>query len=399
MSEPTVQPWNMLTPTAVPAPPPAPQPDDIWPLRGGEAWVYYGAGHSEVVNPVIFSDGFNSGRSDMDMLWHGMERGDFPFISRMRERGNDLILLGYTERSASILANAETATECIDKAANAPGRRAGLAVGGFSMGGLVTRYALAKMEHEDIEHRTEVYFSYDSPHRGAWIPIGLQALAHFLRPLTDAMSKQINSDAARQLLVHHIDEYDAQVREDPMRGEFLDALREVGGWPRKLRKIGLANGAGHGVGNGVPPGVEALKCTGALHPLKGTTLYTQASGDDRLVAKLKSVLIADPIEVRTDGMLEFDGAPGGTLDSFEIARQELVKYGATQADHPSICFVPTVSAVAIRDLDTAANLYADVSALPPEDSELDEFICSSDNLLHSKMTEELGTWLLERLPK
>ena len=34
-----------------------------------------------------------------------------------------------------------------------------------------------------------------------------------------------------------------------------------------------------------------------------------------------------------------------------------------------------------------------------EDSELDEFLCATDNQTHSLMTEELGKRLLDRLPK
>ncbi|MDX2565248.1 hypothetical protein PV371_37220 [Streptomyces sp. TX20-6-3] len=50
------------------------------------------------------------------------------------------------------------------------GRRIGdhpLTVGGFSMGGLVTRYALAKLETDGIEHQAQLYYSWDSPHTGA----------------------------------------------------------------------------------------------------------------------------------------------------------------------------------------------------------------------------------------
>jgi triacylglycerol esterase/lipase EstA (alpha/beta hydrolase family) len=42
-----------------------------------------------------------------------------------------------------------------------------LVVGGLSMGGLVTRYALAMLERDNPEHEVGTYFSYDSPHRGA----------------------------------------------------------------------------------------------------------------------------------------------------------------------------------------------------------------------------------------
>jgi hypothetical protein len=101
-------------------------------------------------------------------------------------------------------------------------------------------------------------------------------------------------------------------------------------------------------------------------------------------------------------MLEFDGAPGGTLESFGMARDEIAKYsplGMTKSDHRSICFVPSVSAVAIRDPNDPEGLYADISSIPREESELDEFLCATDNQTHSLMTEELGRRLLDRLPK
>ena len=126
-----------------------------------------------------------------------------------------------------------------------------------------------------------------------------------------------------------------------------------------------ANGSGSGVGNGVPPGVAALTCTGQLHLFNTTTLYTQARGDNQLVAQLKSSLIQEPIKVYTSEMLEFDGAPGGTLESFGIARDEIAQLalGTTKSDHRSICFVPSISAVAIRDPNDPDSLYADISSL------------------------------------
>jgi hypothetical protein len=101
-------------------------------------------------------------------------------------------------------------------------------------------------------------------------------------------------------------------------------------------------------------------------------------------------------------MLEFDGAPGGTLESFGIARDEIADkapLGSTKSDYRSICFVPSVSAVAIRDPNDPDSLYADISSLSPKDSELDEFLCATDNQAHSLMTEELGRRLIDRLPK
>lgn len=57
-----------------------------------------------------------------------------------------------------------------------------------------------------------------------------------------------------------------------------------------------------------------------------------------------------------------------------------------------------MSAVAIRDIDQPDDLYADVDGLPPGESDLDEFLCSSRTTAHTEITEQLGSWLLDRLP-
>lgn len=411
MSELTLGPWNILGPEAAPKVA-APEPSEQWtlgtPEAGGFALVYRAPGHDRLEKPVIFADGFNAGPSQPDAMWEHMEagRGGYNLVTELWNRGNDVILLGYNERSASILVNANVAIECITQAAGGLTGDARMAVGGFSMGGLVTRYALAKMERDGDDHKTEVYFSWDSPHRGAWIPISLQALAHFLKEDSgiDAMSDHINSDAARQLLWRHIDTLKAEPEEDPMRREFLDALAEVGGWPSRPVKVGVANGSGQGENQGIPAGAECLKVTGALHPMKGTTLYGQASGDDKLVAELRRGLILIPYrpavsaDVRTSGLPELDNAPGGTLETFGIARDELAKLGGVECAHEWVDFVPTVSAVAIRDLDSP-DLYTNIGNLPRADSELNEFFCASGNEEHSLVTAELANWLLARLPK
>jgi hypothetical protein len=406
-----------LVPPVEEKPPPAEQPDETWhfgahlnpedegkddyvPIYQATAWVYYADGHDGLVRPVLLADGFNSGPSDLDELYDGFERGDdFHLIGELSQRGRDTVILGYGERSASILENAGFAIEAILRMIAERQGDAPLVVGGFSMGGLVTRYALAKMEDDAIDHQTELYFSYDSPHRGAWVPICLQAFAHYLKqvnPLNKALSDQINSPASRQLLWRHIETVQDTPAQDDARTGFLDALESVGNWPARPRKIGVANGKGNGEGKDIDPGVVAFRSTGLLFP--GTTLYTQAEGDNVLVGDLKATFGRDE-KVTTDDLPEIDGAPGGTLASFAIAANALKKIlgGAAEAPVPEICFVPSVSAVAIRDVDTTELLNTDISALDPAESELDDFLCASDNEGHTKITAELCGWILSHL--
>ena len=54
-----------------------------------------------------------------------------------------------------------------------------LVILGPSMGGLIAQYALAYMEQQGLPHETRLYLSFDSPHRGANIPISLQYLINY----------------------------------------------------------------------------------------------------------------------------------------------------------------------------------------------------------------------------
>ncbi len=73
---------------------------------------------------------------------------------------------------------------------------------------------------------------------------------------------------------------------------------------------------------------------------------------------------------------------GGTVD---------LRYG-------EVCFVPSVSAVAVRDIARQDDLYANIAGLDPEQSGLDDFLCSSTTTAHTAVTEELCAWLIDRLP-
>lgn len=367
-----------------------------WSLPNGFAWVFLGDGNRQLTRPVIMADGFSLGRSKLDVLYQGLEDGAFPFVSELRRRGRDVILLGFDERSASILDNAQTAIAAILQAGAEQVGDARLVVGGFSMGGIVTRYALAKMERQRMDHRTALYFSYDSPHRGASIPVGVQAFSYFI-PFPNDFAKQMNSPAARQMLWQHYDRDTGKIGIAPERTEFLAALDRVGGWPQIPMKIAVANGRGDGIGlPEVKPGEVALRID-RIYP--GTTFYTQAQGNDVTAAYLNRRFPKAEKTITTSGFPEMDGAPGGTLHTYQILAETMEKLGG-KADlrHEDVCFVPSVSAVAIRDVDEQDDLYVNIDSLSPEESELDDFLCSSTTTAHTAITEELAVWITDRLP-
>lgn len=399
MSETTEPNVGSFTLSGHPAAEPVEVPEHAeWPLPNGFAWVFPGEGNDgNLTRPVIMADGFNLGRSKLDTLYQGLETdGDFALISELRRRGRDVILLGFEERSASILENAEAATAVIMRTIAEQVGDSPLVVGGFSMGGIVTRYALARLETQRMDHRTALYFSYDSPHRGASIPVGVQAFSHFI-PFANDFAKQMDSPAARQMLWRHYDKDTRTIGVAPERTEFLAALEQVGGWPQIPMKVAVANGRADGVGlPEVNPGDIALAID-RIYP--GTTFYAQAQGNDVTAAQLNRRFPKAEQTVTTNGFPEIDGAPGGTLHTYKILADTIKKLGGTtDLRYENVCFVPSVSAVAIREVEKQDDLYVNIDKLEAEESEVDEFLCSSTTTGHTIITEELCTWLLDRLP-
>jgi len=411
-------------------------PDETWDFDGGKAWVFRVPGNETLTKPVIIADGFSGGESKLDQwdaLWEqaGIITRVHPWGTQLHELGRDVIVLGYDSRCASILSNAEVAIKCIRRAIDERTGDTPLVVGGLSMGGLVTRYALAKMEKDEKEnggpdHETAVYFSYDSPHRGAWIPISLQVFAHFLKALGDQigneelgdLSNLINSPAARELLWKHtathtgLDGVGKPFPADAARTDFVDALEALGSFPTKPEKLlGVANGRGDGeglvgeLGDPLEPGVKNLDwpiTPGTLIPPKaaspGAALYTQASSTDEaphpLVAELHRAASLGTITVKTSGIPALDGAPGGTLNSFALAAGALKANGFNASVvYGDVCFVPVASAV---DLADPSNPFAPVNGMDAAASGLTEFKVASQNEGHTLITKELCDWLTER---
>ncbi|WP_234044932.1 hypothetical protein [Streptomyces adelaidensis] len=369
-----------------------------WELTNGFAWAFPGLNGGGMARPVIIADGFNLGPSELDKFYQGLE-ADFPFISTLRERGQAVVLLGFRDRTASILENAKAAREAVIRANVLRGPGGNLTVGGFSMGGLITRYALAKMESEGENHGTEMYFSYDSPHRGGFLPVAAQALTHHTVPSPfNFLRAMVDSPAAHEMLQYWYDPETEELITHPDREDFLNALGDVGWWPRRPRLIGVANGAGNGTGTVLPAGAPALDINGGA--FADTTLFIQDEGDDVLVADIKRSVPAPPITtlVTTSGLTELDAAPGGTLDTYQIIATLMEPAGAAATVHfPDVCFVPSVSALDLRDPDSREHLFTPVKSINPDDSGLDEFAYADSTTPHTEIVPDLCVWLLERL--
>ena len=381
----------------------APTPNETWELQGtygtvtarGTAWVFYGAGHSAITDPMIFADGFGDGSTDLNTIWDQLDQQSLATI--LRARGKDLVILGYKNKAEYIQANALVAVACIKKAIE---RRSGsnkLVVAGASMGGLVTRWALLWMQANSIDAQTSKFLTYDSPHNGAWVPTILQYFAYYFEGRSDAAKRLANlvrSPAAQQLLWGWIPtwDYSGPITNNPLRAQMNSELAVWGELPRAPRKYAIANGTGNGTGNGVPAGVKAFDwsgnaCVGArpnIEPLSGTNMPL---GDMWLGTYWNSYTATN--------VPPFDGAPGGQGDFFGTAGDGAASsgYGWTTIYYRSTAFIPSVSALFTGKM---MDPFVNILTLPPGSVPFDEWIASSVNTNHVQVTVELRNWILER---
>ncbi|MEU8992861.1 hypothetical protein AB0C98_41875 [Streptomyces sp. NPDC048558] len=100
------------------------------------------------------------------------------------------------------------------------------------------------------------------------------------------------------------------------------------------------------------------------------------------------------------GPRPLDGAPGGTLHGFGILADALDEIPGFGVDNPirEHCFVPAVSAIALRESATHDDLYTPISDEELEESPFHAVKLASQSETHTLVTEELSTWFLDQLP-
>jgi hypothetical protein len=249
-------------------------------------------GLGSVRKPIIILDGFDPGDARKSETLYGkylryLEDPNDPSSNqylgnKVRSDVNqyDIILLNfitwhtpngveinggadYVERNARVLIEL---IKKVNKALSDNGSTEKLVIIGPSMGGLISRYALAYMEKEQLahpddatwDHRCRLWISFDSPQQGANIAIGPQ---HFLKFFAEnnvpeakhELDYKLGSIAARQmLLLHNTAGNTTAEPSSPYRAQFLSNLLSNGkpnsdGWPQNCRRIALVNGSISGV--------------------------------------------------------------------------------------------------------------------------------------------------------
>ncbi|HPF10545.1 MAG TPA: T9SS type A sorting domain-containing protein [Flavobacteriaceae bacterium] len=405
-----------------------------------EGQAYFGEGEYQIFpdlingvldQPIIVLDGFDPGDSrGIGELYASLSFDGDNLADILRAEGYDIVILNapqyttdgkdidggadYIQRNAMVLA------ALIDEINSQKVGDAELVILGPSMGGLIARYALAYMEANSLPHETRLYISFDSPHRGANIPISLQYLINYFAQQVgdpDALAiveNVLNSPAAKEMLIDHLLAHllnGSTYEQDPTKllpegaPDFRDAFQtelDNLGFPQEVRNVTMINGSGNGTTTGSPGAVivDTNLTIDALTDVDVALNFTPAASQTLTVTDVTVYFISIPIDsfaadsessALTDGV---DSAPGGTANIADAlgngggnpVLEEFI--AALQQDTYS--FIPTMSALAIDNSDWFATPNLN-------DSPFVNFYIPSENEDHVTVTAESAQFALDEI--
>lgn len=367
----------------------------------GESQAYFGEGEYEIFldlvdevldRPIIILDGFDPGDArDITGLYNSLEFDGQNMADLLRAEGYDIVILNqpvYTTDGLQIDGGADFIQRngfvlaAMIEFLNA--EKVGdeeLVVLGPSMGGLIGRYGLAWMEANEIDHETRLYISFDSPHRGANIPVSIQYLINYLAEdtgdpdATAIVDGVLNSAAAKQMLIDHYSAHllaGSTFEQDPakllpagaedFRNEFQDELDALG-FAQNVRNVAMINGAGDGTTTGTP-GMEVVNTTLDIDTFitaDVTIHFTPEAGATNNIVQFDTFFLGNPVgsfgadaesPAESSGV---DSAPGGT-SNFSNALEggignPVIEQFIEALNQDEFCFIPTLSALAIEEDD------------------------------------------------
>ncbi len=229
---------------------------------------------------------------------------------------------------------------------------------GLGMGGLVARYALRDMENKGWEHNVQKYISINTPHKGANIPVGIQALLQYIQHRKFARKKLSNymdninkvtslfdKKAIKQMLVYTINR-DYQYLHD--HDEFMQKY-EAMGMPQHCENIAISNSGLSGMleKEGSPlfswnDKFIGFKCKIYFLKQQQASLFFSAA-IKMIWCKFKEEELKS-----TNTMLAVDGAQGSfiPINLLTSGMGDLIAGGLKLS---RFCFVPTASALGIAN--------------------------------------------------
>jgi hypothetical protein len=383
--------------------------------------------------PIILIDGYDPGdligTTDLygALSFGGQNMGDI-----LRAEGFDIVILNaplYTTDgkdidggSDYIQRNAMVLVALIDLLNSQKVGDEELVVLGVSMGGLIGRYGLAYMEQNSLPTETRLYISFDSPHRGANLPISLQYFINYLAqvggdPDATAIVGSLNSPASKEMLYDHLVGHllsGSTFEQDPTlllpagAPNFRDAFQaelDALGFPQQVRNVAMVNGSAIGATTGTP-GMEVINTNLDLGTGFTADLFlnfTPMAGQMNNVTTLNTFLVGVPFTTYGTNAESFatsdgiDASPGGMGNFSALAAGStnpiLIDF-INNLDQDDYSFIPLMSSLAI---DNEANWFATPDIGGIHNSPFVNTYIPNSNEYHVALTQASAQFALDEI--
>lgn len=380
--------------------------------------------------PIILIEGFNiQGEATSSQLLEGLNSDNF--VNKLHNLGYDFVTVRFTNNTASIFDNALALREVIQAVNAAKVGTNKLNVIGMSMGGLIAKYCLKDMEDNSIVHDVGNYFSFDSPHQGAYVPLGLQhllsdasrALGQFRDdPTVNALVSKLNSDAGRQLLQQHLSDVTINGR------NAFASNYAAKGYPVQCKNYGIANGRADGVGLGYPDTAPLIDFKAEVYfgvrVLNHKQELFSTSVNNATISYLlnrgfaTTIFSGEPVykvvsRVKFDGEMSHETLPGSTAPFIGEYLSNLFQSFSSQGDVWSAnlgrsvsTFVPTASALDLNNQNYGANgFYFSQNPYynlandpnPLSKTPFDAITYATTNETHIEMNNRIANFIFEKI--
>ncbi len=113
---------------------------------------------------------------------------------------------------------------------------------GWSMGGLIARYALNDLESRGVDHYTDLYISHDAPHRGAYIPTTVEAFAGILLSALNGSDRSSSFRGFIEIIETAVDKFNTPAAREQLKIQIGSNARETASATvqRRYREIAAA---------------------------------------------------------------------------------------------------------------------------------------------------------------
>ncbi len=385
-----------------------PNPDQIislsasTPFKGQKASLVLGIwksclNTSRFNQPVVIVEGFDpqnsrtllsnmSATNNLYCISNASVANHTNMLDSLRAYGHDVIIVDFLDGGTYVERNALALVDALNYINAHKEGNDELTIVGASMGGLISRYALLYMERHKMNPQCKLWISFDSPHKGANVPIGIQMMIDFiydnLSQMPYAIQKQIpplrdkvlNCPAAREMLLTHYTELKKGVNGPCPEFHALYDTLNAWGFPN-CRKVALSDGNYTGGDQGFKAGQNLVHFQLPLYPviinMQANAVALGSQAQQVFDGTIKVFVKGIPVNIaKANYMISvgngIDNASGGS-NTFHVdvaqslginASQNALGYCLMQEDN----FVPVSSSLAIQN---AVNYQTPISALMP----------------------------------